>query len=147
MLTKWIATGLGSGYFPKAPGTFATLVAAILIYFLSPNNQSHILLICFCLAAGVIASKKLEPLWGKDPKQIVIDEFVGFWIACLAINIQNISHLILAFILFRIFDIFKPFGIKKLEYLPNGFGVMMDDVLAGIYAAVILNFVIRFIQF
>ena len=91
-------------------------------------------------AAGVWASKRTcEISHLEDPSQVVVDEISGQLIALTPLAFgSSIALVILAFILFRLFDIFKPYPIRKLEHLPNGFGVMLDDVLAGVFAALIV---------
>jgi phosphatidylglycerophosphatase A len=80
----------------------------------------------------------MEQEWGKDPSKIVIDEVVGMWISLWYIP-SGWEYFVLAFVLFRLFDIYKPFFIKKVELLKGGWGVMMDDVLAGIYTNVVIQ--------
>ena len=137
-----IATGFGSGFSPVAPGTagaaFATIIWLI-FSFLTPSYllPITIFLIILFTILGIWSTNKLEPVWGKDPFRIVVDEMVGVWIALLAVNARE-WYFVLAFILFRLFDIYKPLGIKKMENLKGGTGVMMDDILAGIYSFIIL---------
>jgi phosphatidylglycerophosphatase A len=85
----------------------------------------------------------LEPEWGHDPQKIVIDEIIGFWIAMIAVP-YTAWTLFAGFVLFRIFDIWKPLGIRKMEKFKGGWGVMLDDVLAGIYANIVLQVLIFF---
>ena len=80
----------------------------------------------------------VEPIWGEDPSRVVVDEMVGVWIPLLAAPAGNLWYALAAFALFRLFDIFKPLGIRKMEYLKGGVGVMMDDILAGIYSLILL---------
>jgi phosphatidylglycerophosphatase A len=139
-----IATGFGSGYFPKAPGTagavFATIIWFILSFLLSPCSLLIItaLLIALFTALGVWSSGIMEADWGKDPSKVVIDEMVGVWIPLLAVSDGNIYYALAALILFRFFDIAKPLGIKKMEAIGGGWGIMLDDWLAGIYSLFIL---------
>lgn len=141
-----IGTGFGSGFSPFAPGTAGALLASIIwvaLYFLVPFTTLWCitlgLVILFTLA-GIWAANKLEACWGEDPSRVVVDEMVGVWIPLLAVpnNEQWYWYVIGAFVLFRIFDIAKPLGIRKMESLKGGVGVMMDDVLAGIYSYVLL---------
>ena len=139
---KLIATGLGLGYIPKAPGTMGALggcMVALLLnqYTIWPNELLFLLIVIFFLS-GVYCSNKLEPVWGKDPSKIVIDEVVGMWISLWALPTGWI-YILAAFILFRFFDIYKPLFIRKLEKLKGGWGVMMDDVLAGIYTNLVIQ--------
>ncbi len=95
------------------------------------------LIILFTIG-GIWSSNKLEPFWGEDPSRVVVDEMVGVWIALLAAPEGNFWYPVAAFALFRLFDIFKPLGIRKMESLKGGVGVMMDDILAGIYSFILL---------
>lgn len=138
-----IATGFGSGYSPFAPGTagafLATLIWLAIAYF-APSLLFILtlsLIVVFTLL-GIWSANVLEPQWGKDPSRIVVDEMVGVWIPLLVLNISDIYYIIGAFVLFRLFDIFKPLGIRKMENLKGGVGVMMDDILAGIYSLLLI---------
>ena len=139
-----IATGFGSGFCPKAPGTagaaLATLIWFILSLFVSPLALFIVtaLLILIFTPLGVWSTNVLEPVWGEDPSRVVVDEMVGVWIPLLIVCDGNIYYGLAAFVLFRLFDIFKPFGIRKLESIKGGWGVMLDDVGAGIYSLIIL---------
>ena len=142
-LRKFFLTGFGSGWLPVAPGTWGSAVAILMVYplvYLHPQWYTAILLslIFVFLWIGVTSSALLEEEWGKDPKQTVIDEMIGIWIALLG-GPLTWPHLLAAFVLFRFFDIAKPLGIRQLEAHNKGWGVMLDDVLAGAYA----NFVIQ----
>ena len=139
-----IASGFGSGFSPFAPGTAGALVAVIiwtvLFYVITFNVLLVVtsLLIVLFTAAGIWSADKLESEWGKDPSKVVVDEMVGVWIALLAVPEGNIWYILFAFLLFRFFDIFKPLGIRKMEQLDGGIGVMADDILAGIYSFLLL---------
>ncbi len=151
-LHKFLATGFGSGYAPIAPGTAGSLVAVVLFYLYwqcGLFSYQEIQLINLGLALvflflGVWSSNVLESEWGKDPSKIVVDEMVGIWISLLWIPL-GIWWLLAAFVLFRFFDILKPLGIRKMENLKGGWGVMMDDVLAGIYTNIVLQIVRYFL--
>lgn len=138
-----IATGFGSGFFPIAPGTAGALVA-VFIWFGVSLLASEVYLPCLVLlillftVAGVWSTNRLAPYWGKDPSRVVVDEMVGTWLTLLAAPAGNWGYAAGAFALFRLLDIFKPLGIRKMEQLPGGIGVMMDDILAGIYGFAIL---------
>jgi phosphatidylglycerophosphatase A len=80
----------------------------------------------------------MESIWGEDPARVVVDEMVGVWIPLLAVSDGNLYYALLSFILFRLFDIFKPLGIRKMESFKGGVGIMMDDILAGIYSLILL---------
>jgi phosphatidylglycerophosphatase A len=143
MLNRFIsilATGFGVGYIPIAPGTLGTLVAIPIYYFLSeiPFPLYEITLIGFFFLA-VWVSEKAEAVFGKkDDRRIVIDEMMGFFVTMLWV--PKTPLIILAgFILFRFFDILKPFPIRRFEKVRGGFGVVLDDVMAGVYSNIILQ--------
>jgi len=146
---KITATALGSGYSPFAPGTAGALVGCIALWIFEKYNivsttSTPILfigLILITTVLGIIATDKLEDEWGKDPSKVVIDEVVGVWIAMMFIPF-SLLNILLAFGLFRFFDIAKPLGIRKLEELKGGIGVMADDMLAGIYANITLKIIL-----
>jgi len=142
-----ISTGFGSGYFPKAPGTAGAVLATILwlgmSWVLTPSQllTTTALLIVVFTFLGVWSSGIMEAYWGKDPSKVVVDEMVGVWIPLLAVNNENEYYLyyaLAALLLFRIFDIFKPLGIRRMEAIGGGWGIMLDDVLAGFYSLLIL---------
>ena len=139
-----IASGFGSGFSPFAPGTAGALVADniwTVLFYVIPFNILLVvtsLLIVLFTAAGIWSADKLESEWGKDPSKVVVDEMVGVWIALLAVPVGNVWYILFAFLLFRFFDIFKPLGIRKMEQLEGGIGVMADDILAGIYSFLLL---------
>lgn len=205
-----IATVLGVGYTPKAPGTFGSLVGVITIFlsaafflrpphwtdlislhpladatlldrhFLVPGSDLHnavlwlplacaFVLLIFLALAGVWASHHAADYSGlKDPQFVVIDEVAGQHLTLVlplipiaipnllahmdlsvfavfaALSLVNWKYLLLGFILFRLFDIWKPYPIKKLESLPGGWGIMADDWLAGVYAAILLRAALHF---
>lgn len=139
-----IASGFGSGFSPFAPGTAGALVAVIIwtvLFYVIPFNILLVvtsLLIVLFTTAGIWSADKLESEWGKDSSKVVVDEMVGVWIALLAVPVGNVWYILFAFLLFRFFDIFKPLGIRKMEQLEGGIGVMADDILAGIYSFLLL---------
>jgi phosphatidylglycerophosphatase A len=142
-----IATGFGIGYSPIAPGTLGTLVAIPIYYFLSeiPSPIYEITLIA-SFFLSVWLSANAETYYNKkDDQRIVIDEVMGFLITMLWIP-KTAHFIIIGFFLFRFFDILKPFPIRRMERkLKGGFGVVLDDVLAGVYANIILHLIHLFI--
>jgi phosphatidylglycerophosphatase A len=145
-----IATAFGAGFSPFAPGTVGAILACVILWIIeklqlfTTSSISFILLIISCTFLGVISTNYLEKHWGKDPSKVVMDEVIGMWIAIAFIPFSYLN-ILLALILFRFFDIAKPLGIRKLEQLPGGIGVMADDVLAGIYSNLVLQLIILFI--
>ena len=149
-IAKIITTAFGAGFSPFAPGTMGALVGILLWWLINvPFSNSYpanffpfmVLMIIIVFFVGVWASNVMEPEWGHDPGKIVVDEVIGQWIALLWIPF-SITNFLLAFALFRFFDILKPLLIKKMEALPSGWGVMADDVLAGIYANIVLQIIL-----
>jgi phosphatidylglycerophosphatase A len=132
----FLAFGLGSGAAPKAPGTFGT-VAGLLIYLLLPamSSSSYLLFVLLTLLVGIwLCGKTASDIGVHDHGGIVWDEFVGMWLALWLIP-EGWVWLLLAFGLFRLFDIVKPWPIGWLDRkLGGGLGIMMDDVLAGLFA-------------
>lgn len=150
-----LSTGLGTGFIPGAPGTagaFLALVVWYLLYLWLPVTTLFwvtVALIVVTTVVGAWTSRVMERYWGEDPRTVVIDEFVGTWIPLLVAAIPGhwgITAILalFGFGTFRIIDIFKPLGCRSMERFPNGWGVMLDDVLAGTYALV-LTFILRLI--
>ena len=140
----FLATGFGVGYSPIAPGTLGSLVAIPIYYFLSeiPSPLYEITLIGFFFLS-VWISENAEIFFGKkDDQRIVIDEMVGFLITMLWVP-KTLPFIIIGFFLFRFFDILKPFPIRCMERkLKGGYGVVLDDVMAGVYANIVLRLVL-----
>ncbi|MFA7552602.1 MAG: phosphatidylglycerophosphatase A [Spongiibacteraceae bacterium] len=135
------AFGFGSGLAPKAPGTFGTLAAVPLYLLLSQCSLPVYLgLLLLVFAVGVyLCGKTAKDLGVHDHPGIVWDEFVGFWITMIAAP-EGWWWLVAGFALFRLFDIWKPWPIKYFDRnLETGMGIMIDDVLAGVYALIILQ--------
>jgi phosphatidylglycerophosphatase A len=139
---RWVATGLGSGFFPFAPGTAGSLVAlAAWIAFPSlplSGGAGTWIFLAACFAVGVAASGPAEQEFGKDGGPIVFDEVVGQWITVAGLAVTPVTAL-LGFVLFRIFDVLKPFPAGRSQSWGGGLGVMADDVFAGIWAALVLR--------
>ena len=134
------ATGLGAGFSPIVPGTMGTLFAIPLYYFVSSISSPlyELTLVAFFFFSSWI-SNQAERYWGKkDDRRIVIDEIMGFLVTMLWIP-RSPLFIVAGFLLFRFFDILKPFPIRRLERVGSGFGVVLDDVLAGVYANIILH--------
>ena len=139
-LYNYIATVGFLGYLPYAPGTFGTAAGFLFVILLRPDDISRLLPFClFVFLVGLLTSQQAEKQLGKDSSHIVIDELCGYMISVLFVP-KSIAYLIAAFILFRIFDIVKPPPIRRIEkVVPGGAGIMLDDVLAGLYANVCLQ--------
>jgi phosphatidylglycerophosphatase A len=142
---RLISTCLGIGYIPKGGGTVAAVVCCIAWYFAWSGGNEHfwtpLFVILALLALGVYSSGKVEARWGKDSYRVVIDEVVGMGLTLLFVPVRW-PYLAIGLLLFRFFDIAKPLYIRKMEQLPGGWGVMMDDVLAGVYANLLLQLIV-----
>jgi phosphatidylglycerophosphatase A len=144
-LAYFIAAGAGAGFIPVAPGTFGAIESVlvfILIAVLAPGWSLALVAVLnvIVFAVGVWASSRACAIRGvEDPSQVVIDEVSGQLIALTPIALAPTAvGIIVAFVLFRLIDIFKPYPIRRLEHLRAGWGVMCDDALAGVYAAALV---------
>ena len=144
---KLFSTSLGIGYIGKGAGTVAAIFCCICWYLAWRDSYPPVLLSVIITAVitllGVWSSTIVEQIWGKDPGRVVIDEVAGMCISLLFLPV-SVKYLLCALILFRFFDIVKPLFIRKMELLPGGWGIMMDDVLAGIYTNLLLSAVVWF---
>lgn len=148
-MNKLIASVFGIGYV-KGGGTLAALVSCPFIYLLwlqqwAANPLYLVLATVIVTLLGIYVGNKVEPFWGKDSYRVVIDEVAGMMVTMLFIP-ANFYYLIIGFVLFRFFDILKPLGVRKMEALPRGTGVMMDDVLAGVYGNIVLQVIVYFLN-
>lgn len=146
--SKIIASWFGIGYI-KGGGTIAAAVTCLIIYGLQGQHALNSVWILPAITlvvtfVGILTGNKVEADWGKDSYRVVIDEVAGQLIALLFVPLTTVN-LFIALALFRFFDILKPLGIRKMENLPAGTGVMMDDVLAGIYANIVLQLLLLMI--
>ncbi len=145
-IAQTFASVFNIGRLPVAPGTWGSLFALLTWLILIPyiSSLTLILINLILFIVGVITSNRIETeLKENDPSLIVIDEWVGQWIALLFLP-QSIIWGIVAFGLFRIFDIWKPYPIYKFDKMQGGWGIMMDDVMAGIYTLLIIQ-ILRFL--
>ena len=136
-----LAFGFGSGAAPKAPGTWGTLAAALIYWPLSQLSPEHYLLMLLVTSVmGIyICGQTARDLGVHDHGSIVWDEFVGFWITMFAAPVGWV-WVVVGFVLFRFFDIIKPWPISWIDKkITGGFGIMLDDVIAGVMAAVVLQ--------
>ena len=142
----WIATAGGAGYFPIAPGTAGSLVGVAVVVALGrlPLHDSASIAVLAAaslvlFAAGVWAAGEAEEFFGRtDPGQVVMDEVVGQMLTFLLIPHATWKWLLGGFLLFRAFDIVKPFPARQAERIPRGWGIMIDDVIAGGYGLAVL---------
>ena len=142
----WIATAAGVGYFPVAPGTAGSLVGVAFVVALAQLPVGRAAEMAALAAAalaifalGVWAAGQAESFFGRiDPGQVVVDEVAGQMLTFLLVPNFTWKWLLAGFLLFRTFDIVKPFPARQAERIPRGWGIMLDDVLAGLYAMVVL---------
>ena len=139
VIEKILGSGFYTGYIPFAPGTFGSL-AAIIIYLIPGFEKPEIIipLTIIFFVLGIKIGDKFEEVYGKDPSQCTIDEIVGTWISLFLIP-KTAVYIIITFVIWRIFDIIKPYPANKLEKLKGGLGIMMDDVVSGVYAALFVH--------
>ena len=144
---RLISTCLGIGYTPKGGGTVAALACCIAWYFAWTGGNGHFwgqaTVIAILTVMGVWSAGKVEDKWGKDSYRIVIDEVAGMCLSLLFIPVRW-QYIAIGLLLFRFFDIVKPLYIRKMEQLNGGWGVMMDDLLAGLYSNLALQVIVLF---
>ena len=148
----------GLGYLPIAPGTWGSLPPAILFAVLCffPLPRIVVLILMFLIAVDastacvLFSSDAIEATGKKDPPEVVVDEVAGQTLTLLPFSLYDISGneiiivTLAGFILFRLFDIIKPWPCRKLEKLPAGWGILADDLMAGFYAAIVLMICLKF---
>ncbi len=140
-----VATGFGSGFFPVAPGTAGSAVAAGLFWLTTRSGSAwagpavFVLLLAAGFWSAGAAARRLD---GKDPGPVVIDEFAGQFLALLAVPFHW-TVLAAGFVLFRLFDIVKPPPARRFEALEGSTGIMADDLVAGLYANLLLQVAVR----
>jgi len=142
---KIISTGLGIGYIGKGAGTYSAIATCLCWYYFQTGNiypnGIAIAITVFLTLLGILTANRVEEIWGKDHGRVVIDEIAGMCITLLFVPLKW-EYIIIGLVLFRFFDILKPLFIRRLEKLPGGWGVMADDVLAGVYANIVLQLVV-----
>jgi len=142
-LAVLLATWWGCGYFPVGPGTIGSLAAiaiAVLIHFYTGAGRVILLLLTLLLVLPAVwaSGETARKYRLKDPGIVVIDEVLGQWVVLLGATALRPGSFVLGFILFRVFDIWKPWPVRNLESLPEGIGIVADDLAAGVYGALIL---------
>lgn len=154
-----LSTGCGLGFVPIAPATAAGFVGLLVWYIAYLNISEDILfaatlsMIVLTTFVGIWTTNVMERYWGNDPRAVVIDEFVGTWIplliapvyatdetrVILSPELATAANAIVGFVLFRLIDIFKPLGCRWIDNnIKGGLGCVLDDILAGVYALIIL---------
>jgi phosphatidylglycerophosphatase A len=143
VIATWIATWFGCGFAPLAPGTAGSLGAllpAMLLVRYAGWRPIHFAALAVVLLGPAIwaAGRVARARGAKDPSLVVIDEVLGLWITLAGATILNATSWIAAFVVFRLLDICKPPPLRRLEALPGGVGIVADDIMAGIYGALVL---------
>jgi phosphatidylglycerophosphatase A len=151
VLARLIATWFYCGYFPKGPGTAGSIGALLVAYPLAAATNWDPVVFVWAALLGLTpaiwaADRMARDTGSKDPQTVVVDEVIGQWIALSgATSLNHWSLWVAAFVLFRLFDILKPPPVRSLERLPGGTGIVMDDVGAGVYAALLLAALVLFV--
>ena len=155
-IKEFLFTAFYAGYSPVAPGTAGTLVAMALyiienIIFSDQDpailNIFNLIFVILIIYPSIKLGDAAEKFYrSKDPQQVVLDEVLGYWIAILFIPF-SFTFAVMAFILFRIFDIIKPFPAGSLESLTGGLGIMIDDIIAGLYTLVCMHTAVYFFNY
>jgi phosphatidylglycerophosphatase A len=126
------------GYSPVAPGTLASLLALLILWVVPFSLRGLVLALLVIVGVGGWSAGRAERLLGRrDPGPVVIDEIAGMFLSALALP-RSLGLLLVAFLLFRVFDIAKPFPIRQSEILSGGLGIMLDDLIAGTYTLALL---------
>lgn len=143
-LAFFLATGFGSGYSPLVPGTVGSLVG-LLLYWpiprLSPPAQVAAL-VSLTLAGIWSAARVALKVRDEDPGIVVVDEFAGMWVSLMFLPLTPFTAAA-GFLLFRVLDVVKPFPARQFEHLPGGVGIVADDLMAGVYANLLLRLVLH----
>ncbi len=150
-IAEFIATGFYAGKIRFAPGTWGTLVGLLLFLPVAGHVVAFWILFTLILVVSVPVSSVMERVLGrKDPPSVVIDEIAGYFVTMAALPLvvlpssRTFALCLAGFAFFRLFDIWKPFPINKLQNLPSGWGIVIDDLLAGVYANIGLRVIIHF---
>jgi len=139
LLIRAVGSGLFTGYIPFASGTAGSFLG--LLIFLIPgfsNPSAFLPALAAVFLLGLSTATEMEKHYGRDPSVVTIDEVIGMWIA-LAFLPMSTMVIAAAFVLFRVFDIVKPFPARRFDTMAGGFGIMMDDVVAGLYTNIVLQ--------
>jgi phosphatidylglycerophosphatase A len=140
---RLLATWFGCGYFPYGPGTAGSLAAVLMAAaahrYLHAGRLAFLIATLVMLAPAIWSATQTERLLKReDPGMVVIDEVLGVWVTLLGAITLNWKSFSAAFVLFRVFDIWKPWPVRRFEELPEGTGIVADDLAAGVYAAIML---------
>lgn len=141
-IVKFLGSGFYTGYLKYASGTFGS-IAALIIYLIPGFERTEVIIpaIILFIIIGIPISSQFETVYGKDPSECTIDEVVGMWISLLFVP-KKVLYISIAFIIWRLLDIIKPYPARQAERLPAGFGIMTDDIISAVYSALLMNFVV-----
>ena len=142
-ISEWIATCFKVGYLPLAPGTWGSIFAILVWWVLLKDLDLFIfgiVIILFFFIGIIVSNIIIDQNGDNDPSHIIIDELVGQWLALWMLP-DGSFYIIIVFILFRFFDIIKPWPIRFMEQLPKGLGVMCDDLTAGLITLIIIQII------
>ncbi len=141
--TKLCATGLYTGFSPIAPGTAGSLLAVVLAFVLpEPGAVGWAIALAVLVPLGIVTATRAQRVYGHDASQINIDEIAGMVVALTGLP-RTLGAYAAAFVLFRLLDVVKPFPVDELQQLPQGWGVMADDLMAGLYACLGLHVALK----
>ena len=143
-LTTLVATGLGCGYAPVAPGTVGSLLGLALFWPLTRLEAPvQLVALAALVLLGVWAATLVARRLGvEDPSVVVVDEVAGMWVTLLFLPLTPLSAAA-GFFVFRVMDVVKPFPARRFERLPGGWGIMADDLMAGIYANLVVRLLLK----
>jgi phosphatidylglycerophosphatase A len=144
-LNYLLATGFGIGYSPYGSGTAGSLAALLIFIFIPLSDPIWLGITILMFIIGIRVSGTVEREKGTDPAVVVIDEFVGQWVALLFLP-RIVWIYVADFLIFRLLDIIKPFPAADLEELNGGLGIMLDDIIAGIYTNIALHLTLIFLS-
>jgi len=150
-MRKFIVTCGYLGYLPLVPGTFGTLPAVALFFLAAqtplPDLIIAAVLLCACVAAVAFGKGAQGDFGTEDPRPFVLDEFAGYLVTVLCLGSGGfVWKAVLAFVAFRFFDVVKPFPARRLEALPGGWGILLDDIMAGIYANIAVRIALHYLR-
>lgn len=137
LLAHLFGTVGGIGHVPVVPATWTSLAVAALLFLWQPQWPAQLALLTLFTVTGVVACSALEREYGEDPRQATADEAAGMVLTLLGVPLDLVT-VALGFVLFRVFDVLKPPPARRLEDLPGGWGIMADDLMAGLYARAVL---------
>lgn len=145
--TRAFASALFSGYSPLASGTVGSAVG--LAFYMIPGFEQAYVILPLCILVyvlGVRTAEAMEKVYGQDPSEVTIDEVLGMWVSLLFLP-KTFEVVVIAFVVFRILDIVKPYPARRFDNTPGGSGVMLDDVISGIYTNLLLQLAVALKMF